>query len=169
MLTSSSSIEVRRGKSADAKAIAEVFRQSWRQAYSGIIPHAHLESIIRQRGVEWWQAAFTKGEDVLVLQLFERIAGYATIGPARTRSSQKGEIYEIYLDPVHQGVGLGEHLFEACRDRLDRRLLNGLIVWALSDNTAATDFYWRRGGRPIARSLERIGSARLEKIAFAWD
>jgi ribosomal protein S18 acetylase RimI-like enzyme len=169
MLTSSSGIEVRKGKSADAKALAEVFRQSWRQAYTGIIPHAHLESMIRQRGPEWWKAAFNKGEDVLVLQLFGRTAGYATIGPSRTRSVQKGEIYELYLDPTHQGLGLGEHLFEACRDRLDRRLLSGLIVWALSDNTAATDFYWRRGGRPITRAFERIGSARLEKIAFAWE
>jgi hypothetical protein len=33
--------------------------------------------------------------------------------------------------------------------RLDMRKLNGLIVWALLDNTAACDFYWRRGGRPI--------------------
>jgi hypothetical protein len=32
----------------------------------------------------------------------------------------------------------------------------------------ATDFYWRRGGRPIKQSFETIGGAKLEKIAFAW-
>ena len=48
------------------------------------------------------------------------------------------------------------------------RKLNGLIVWALLDNTAACDFYWRRGGRPIASAFTRIGGERLEKVAFAW-
>ena len=46
--------------------------------------------------------------------------------------------------------------------------LNGLIVWALLENTAACDFYWRRGGRPIASAFTKIGGARLEKVAFAW-
>ena len=80
----------------------------------------------------------------------------------------QGEIYELYLDPIYQGLGLGEHLFEGCRHALDMRKLNGLIVWALLDNTAACDFYWRRGGRPITSTFTKIGGERLEKVAFAW-
>ena len=75
---------------------------------------------------------------------------------------------ELYLDPIYQGLGLGEHLFEGCRHALDMKRLNGLIVWALLDNTAACDFYWRRGGRPIANAYTRIGGERLEKVAFTW-
>ena len=90
------------------------------------------------------------------------------IGSSRQRGPYQGEIYELYLDPIYQGLGLGEHLFEGCRHTLDMRKLNGLIVWALLDNTAACDFYWRRGGRPIASAFTRIGGERLEKVAFAW-
>ena len=75
------------------------------------------------------------------------------IGSSRQRAPYQGEIYELYLDPIYQGLGLGEHLFEGCRHALDMRKLNGLIVWALLDNTAACDFYWRRGGRPIASAF----------------
>ena len=77
-------------------------------------------------------------------------------------------IYELYLDPVCQGVGFGEHLFEGCRHALDMRKLRGLIVWALLDNTPACDFYWRRGGRPVASTFTKIGGAKLEKVAFTW-
>jgi ribosomal protein S18 acetylase RimI-like enzyme len=103
-----------------------------------------------------------------VLEMAGTVAGYATIGSARQRFPYQGEIYELYLDPIYQGLGLGEHLFEACRHALDMRKLNGLIVWALLDNTAACDFYWRRGGRPITNAYTRIGGERLEKVAFAW-
>ncbi|HEU4380735.1 MAG TPA: GNAT family N-acetyltransferase, partial [Hyphomicrobiaceae bacterium] len=92
----------------------------------------------------------------------------ATLGASRQRGPYQGEIFELYLDPVHQGLGLGEHLFEGCRHALDMRKLNGLIVWALLDNTQACDFYWRRGGRPVTSAFAKIGGERLEKVAFAW-
>jgi ribosomal protein S18 acetylase RimI-like enzyme len=103
-----------------------------------------------------------------VLEVAGKVAGYATCGVTRTRGKQQGEIYEIYLTPTHQGLGFGEHLFEACRYALDMRRLKGLVVWALADNDAAISFYWRRGGRPIAKRADKIGGAKLSKLAFAW-
>lgn len=104
----------------------------------------------------------------IVLEFEGKVAGYATFGTARTRCKAQGEIYELYLAPIYQGVGLGEHLFEGCRNQLDRAKIKGLLVWALADNTQATNFYWRRGGRPIASVHESFGGKKLEKIAFTW-
>jgi ribosomal protein S18 acetylase RimI-like enzyme len=169
MLGASSHCEVRRGNLTDAAALSEVFRSTWSQAYLGIIPHFHLESMIRRRGHDWWRTTIRSGNGVLVLQVAGDVVGYATIGPARTRGEFEGEIYELYVTPTHQGLGFGEHLFEACRHHLDARQLCGLIVWALANNTTATDFYWRRGGRPVVAGFERFGGRKLKKIAFAWD
>lgn len=169
MLGSSAQIRVRRGKPTDAEALAEVFRESWQLAYRGIIPHLHLESMIRRRGPEWWANALRSGDSTFVLEVGREIAGYATWGSARSRGPYQGEIYEIYLAPIYQGLGFGELLFEACRHAMDERRIKGLICWALSDNTPAIDFYWRRGGRPIAKAFDRIGGAKLEKVAFAWN
>ena len=98
--------------------------------------------------------------------------GYATFGITRTRARRgkaQGEIYELYLAPDYQGLGFGEHLFESCRHALDLRGLDGLLVWALSDNESAVRFYWNRGGRPIAATTERIAGADLPKVAFTWS
>jgi ribosomal protein S18 acetylase RimI-like enzyme len=169
MLGSSSQVTVRNAKLADAPSLADVFRASWQHTYQGVIPHAHLEGIIRRRGPAWWRSATRSNDTVLALEFDGKMIGYATCGEARSRGRHKGEIYEIYLLPDFQGLGFGEHLFEACRHRLDQRRLKGLIVWALSENSSAISFYWQRGGRPIRAIYERIGTERLEKIAFAWD
>ena len=47
--------------------------------------------------------------------------------------------------------------------------LNSLVVWALSDNKTAVEFYRNLGGRAVARSSERFGSKVLDKVAFAWQ
>ena len=39
---------------------------------------------------------------------------------------------------------------------LRRRGLRGLLVWALTDNVAACDFYRARGGKRTARGFERF-------------
>ena len=159
---------VRRAKQSDSERLAEVFADSWRVAYRGIIPHQHLECLIQRRGKASWSKAIKTEAHLLVVEAAGQIAGYASFGAARRQGPYKGEIYEIYLAPVFQGLGLGEHLFEACRSELDRRDFEGLVVCALEDNVIAGDFYYRRGGRPIARMTENFGAAKLGKIAFGF-
>lgn len=168
MLQSRSHIVVRKPQAADAEALAELFASSWRLAYSGIIPHPHLEGTIRRRNVEWWRGVASRGDGMLVLEVNGTVAGYTTFGRARSKSRFQGEIYELYVEPTHQGLGFGEHLFEAARHALDVRRLSGLIVWALSENDQACHFYWRRGGRPMARLFDTLGESKVERVAFGW-
>lgn len=168
MLGSSSQVQIRKAKPTDAKALSEVFADSWRLAYRGIIPHAQLQSIIAKRNTAWWAAAVRDGEQILVLEVAGTTCGYVTFGPARASGKARGEIYELYLAPTHQGLGFGERLFEAARHALEMKKLGGLLVWSLLANEAAVAFYWRRGGRPIAQTQERFGNARVTKVAFHW-
>ena len=128
--------------------------------------------MIGRRGVQWWTSAIRSRESVLVVSCSREVVGYATLGLSRTRGKvgrAEGEIFELYLSPIHQGLGLGEHLFEGARHALEMRGHAGLIVWALADNDSAIEFYWRRGGKPIAETTELIGGAKLRKIAFEWN
>jgi hypothetical protein len=47
--------------------------------------------------------------------------------------------------------------------------MKSLVVWALSDNDPAVDFYRALGGKAVARSSERFGGRSLDKVAFAWN
>lgn len=160
---------VRAARSGDAKALAHVHRQAWEQAYRSLIPPLQLEAMVSRRDAAWWKKSIRRKHKLLVLEVCQAVAGYATFGPARGPGSKRGEIYELYLEPAHQGLGLGEFLFEACRFEMEGRGLPKLIVWSLAENEPALTFYWNRGGRPFGRSRECICGVELDKIGFAWD
>jgi ribosomal protein S18 acetylase RimI-like enzyme len=163
-------IEVRRAKPSDAADIASTHDDAWRGAYQGIIPGAELEKLINRRGPDWWDSAIRKGSRIAILVFGNAVAGYANYGRNRARSLYyDGEIYELYLRPEFQGLGFGRKLFSAARRDLGQSGLQSLVVWALSDNEQAVEFYRGLGGRAVARSSERFGTKVLDKVAYAWN
>lgn len=163
-------IEIRRAKSSDAAALATTHDEAWRTAYQGIIPGPELDKLINRRGADWWDGAIRKGSRISILAFGDTIAGYANYGRNRARSlTYDGEIYELYLRPEFQGLGFGRRLFTAARRDLVQSGIKSLVVWALSDNNSAVEFYRALGGRPVARSCEKFGDKTLGKIAYAWQ
>jgi ribosomal protein S18 acetylase RimI-like enzyme len=163
-------IDIRRAEPRDAPAIADVHHEAWRGAYAGIIPHRALNVMINRRGSEWWANAIRRAATVLVVEIGGKVAGYTTVGRNRARElPQQGEIYELYLRPEYQGVGLGSRLFAAARQKLADHGLKGMVVWALEDNTNALSFYAGAGGRDVAEGVEIFDQKALKKVAFVWD
>ena len=163
-------IEIRRAKPSDATAIAETHDEAWRGAYQGIIPGLELDKLITRRGPQWWDSAIRKGSRIALLAFGDKIAGYANYGRNRARSLfYDGEIYELYLRPEYQGLGFGRRLFTSARRDLGQSGLKSLVVWALSDNDPAVEFYRAMGGKAVARSSERFGERSLDKVAYAWN
>ncbi len=162
-------IEIRRAKVDDAAAVADAHDEAWRSTYRGIIPGPELEKLVQRRGAAWWDGAIRKGSRVSILVFGDEVAGYANYGRNRARSlTYDGEIYELYLRPEYQGVGFGRRLFTSSRRDLAQSGMKSVVLWALSDNEPAVEFYRALGGQPVARSSERFGDKTLDKIAFAW-
>lgn len=163
-------IDIRRAEPRDAAEIADVHREAWLGAYSGIIPHRALTAMVNRRGGDWWANAIRRAATVLVVELGGTIAGYATVGKNRARElRQQGEIYELYLRPEYQGIGLGSRLFSAAREKLAAHGLKGMVVWALEDNQNALAFYAGAGGRDVAEGVEVFEHKALKKVAFVWE
>lgn len=162
-------IDIRPARPGDCGEIAEVHDESWRNAYRGIIPGRDLERMVERRGAAWWENAIARGSRVVVLTAGEEIVGYASFGRNRAAMLQvKGEVYEIYVRPHFQGVGLGRKLFNACRADMAARGIESFAVWALADNERACAFYRAMGGAAAGRGSESFGGIALDKLAFTW-
>lgn len=163
------SIDVRRAEPQDARAISVAHRESWTQAYAGIIPHKPLNQMLERRGESWWRKATDGPATLLVLDVAGEVAGYATIGLNRARAlPYDGEIYEIYLRPEYQGIGLGRRLFGESRRLLRSLGCHGLVVWCLEDSEHAMRFFRRHGGQDVAEGMEDFGGVNLKKVGFVW-
>ncbi|OCJ10954.1 GCN5 family acetyltransferase [Rhizobium sp. AC27/96] len=163
------SIDVRRAEPDDARAISEVHRQSWQYTYAGIIPHRALGQMIERRGESWWRKATGGPATLLVLDVAGEIAGYATLGLNRARAlPQEGEIYELYLRPQYQGLGLGRMLFGEARRLLKSLGCKGLVVWCLEENENAYRFYRGQDGADFCEGIETFDHRQLKKIGFVW-
>ncbi|RWX75135.1 GNAT family N-acetyltransferase [Neorhizobium lilium] len=164
------SIDVRRAEPQDARAISMAHRESWEQAYAGIIPHKPLIQMLERRGEGWWRKAASGPATLLVLDVAGTIAGYATIGLNRSRALPfDGEIYEIYLRPEYQGIGLGRRLFGESRRLLKSLGCEGLVVWCLEDSEHAIRFFRRHDGADTVEGMEDFGGTNLKKIGFVWQ
>lgn len=163
-------IDVRRAEPDDALAISETHRAAWNEAYAGIIPYKTLRNMLERRSQEWWKRAIRGSTSILVLEVGGTIAGYATLGLNRARSlPQEGEIYELYLKPEYQGVGLGRRLFGEARRLLASLGCRGMVVWTLEENSRAISFYTGLGGVDIAEGSETFDRRSLKKVAFVWS
>lgn len=162
--------EIRLARAVDAASVAEVHDEAWRAAYRGLIPGAELEKLIAKRGESWWETAIRRGNRIALLGFGDELAGYANYGRNRARAlAYEGEIYELYLRPKFVGLGFGKRLFDAARKDLGQHGLHSMVVWALTDNEAAINFYRKLDGKPVARSSETFGSRALDKTAFGWQ
>ncbi|MCM2475316.1 GNAT family N-acetyltransferase [Rhizobium sp. CG5] len=163
------SIDVRPAEPQDARAISEAHRQSWQNAYAGLIPHKALTKMMERRGETWWRKATRGPATVLVVEVAGTIAGYATVGLNRARAlPQEGEIYEIYLRPEYQGIGLGHMLFGEARRLLKSLGCSGMVVWCLEDSGGASQFFRSNGGVDAVEGIEDFDEVRLKKLGFIW-
>jgi GNAT superfamily N-acetyltransferase len=162
-------ITFREADPRDAGAVAAIHDAAWRATYQGIIPHLHLERMIARRGPLWWQRQIERGASVTLLTFDGLPQGYATCGIARgTWPWPAGEIFELYVTPTYQGLGLGRQLFGTVKKQLKHEGYNRLVVWALKDNESACAFYGGLGGAVAATAVERFGDVGLTRIAFVW-
>ncbi|MBB3976895.1 GNAT superfamily N-acetyltransferase [Rhizobium azooxidifex] len=163
------SIDVRRAEPQDAAAISEAHRASWLHAYAGIIPHKPLMQMVQRRDAAWWRKATRGPATLLVLDVAGVIAGYATLGLNRARAlPQDGEIYEIYLRPEYQGLGLGRMLFGESKRLLKSLGCEGMVVWCLEESEMAERFFRAAGGVDIAEGMEDFGEKELKKVGFIF-
>jgi GNAT superfamily N-acetyltransferase len=120
-----------------------------------------------------WAKAFSQSRNqtstTLVGELDGQIVGFACVGPSRDNDTDRatGELWGLYLDPAHWGVGLGHTLHT---EALDVARASGAAVatlWVLTTNQRARHFYechgWVADG--TVRTVWR-GDVRLDETRY---
>ena len=160
----------------DEAGAASVHIHSWREAYSGIIDRAHLDSLpanFSQRTERWHKIikdSFLGDRKTLVAVRDGNIVGFASVGVARDQEfADHGELWSLYLLRVCHGKQIGYLLLSEALKFLYQRGYRKAYAWVLADNPTK-GFYERTGAVDTSKEKTvEIGIKSYQERALLWD
>ena len=163
----------------DARAIARVHSETWRDTYRNLLPARYLAGLRVPALTTYWHRRIASpavgGTDgrrnIWVAEQDGEVAGFAVIGPCLDEESLigfAGEVSMLYVLPAHTGRGLGRAMLEQALEELADREHYWCIVWVLEGNRGARDFYEHMGLRlDGARRFDRFRGEDVPVLRYA--
>ena len=139
---------IRFANPSDAEAIARCHIASWQKSYRFLFTDEVLDNLSVPERTQRWSDILNKGVKVLVLEVNNRIQGFASFCSSRDKDTDPkicGEIHAIYLHPDVWYQGFGKKLCEQAFAELTLMGFSEVILWVLEENEQARKFYQRMG------------------------
>jgi ribosomal protein S18 acetylase RimI-like enzyme len=137
-------VNIRSARLDDARRLAEIHVETWRDTYPGVLPREVLDGLSVESRERNWQEWIPHPEtEAFVAELDGTVVGFVNVGPCWT-DQEIGELYAIYVTPAGQGRGAGLALMDAGVRALAVRW-DEAILWVASENPRARRFYERYG------------------------
>jgi GNAT superfamily N-acetyltransferase len=91
--------------------------------------------------------------------------GYTPAGLA----AETGELYALYVAPVHWSTGAGRALTDAALDGLRAVGYQRVVLWTLTENARARRFYDKAGFAPDGATNVLAGLGDVEELRYVRD
>ena len=164
---------VRPATAADADAIGRVQVETWRAAYTGLMPDevvAEFDVEARQR---MWREVLDReprpGSAVFVAEEDGSVVGFASVGAWREDDDVVdgiGELFAIYLSPTRWGTGAGRALIERAEASMRESGFVEARLWVLEENERAERFYRAAGWEADGRKVDTFQGAEVAEIRY---
>lgn len=97
----------------DAKGIAKVNVDAWKESFCGVVNQEYLDALSYKKRTADFSKRFTDGGfyRIFVAEKGSKTVGFADFGTPRENENQyDAELYAIYVLPDYQGKGIGKKL-----------------------------------------------------------
>lgn len=130
-------------KDDDINEICNVYLQSWKVAYKGIIPQHYLDHICKE---QWYRSLQNDSRKSIVMLENNKIIGTSSYSFSRDEDRKEyGEIISIYILPEYCHKGYGKYLLNASINGLRNMGFSHVFLWVLEGNDIARAFYQKNG------------------------
>ena len=161
-------LTIRAAIPGDIAVIADIYVETWRDAYAGILPDSVLLGLSAKRHAAQWRHSLTRDRVKVAVDGRRGPVGFGSAGRARSdKLPYAGEIYTLYVHPDFQGRGIGGKLLIALFGALLRDGIESAILWVLADNPARF-FYEAMGGKWAAVREETLWGVTVPERGYAW-
>jgi len=161
-------LTIRTAIPSDVAVIADIYVETWRDAYAGILPDKVLLGLSEARHAAQWRHHLTRDRVKIAVDGRYGPVGFGSAGRARDGTlPYLGEIYTLYVRPDFQGQGIGGKLLTALFGALLLDGIDSAMLWVLADNPARF-FYEAMGGKWAAVRDESLWGVTLPERGYAW-
>lgn len=161
-------VTVRLASVDDADAIGRIQVETWRAAYTGLMPDETIAGFDVEERQRLWRAWFEQpwpGSAVFVAERDGAVVGFANIGPCREEQGA-GELYAIYVQPDSWGTGAGRALIQRVEESLRSAGFGQAILWVLEGNERAERFYRAAGWELDGRKVDQFQGAAVSELRY---
>ncbi len=177
------SISFRQANHYDAAIVASIHCQSWRETYSGLLPHEIIESWANLAArTQSWVNTFAQGhQHVWLAFVNETPVGYASFGASPLNAlkddelqtdqlaTHTGQLFGLYLLDSAKRMGLGKQLVKRAINDLKAAGHTLVRVEVLQANTSAIAFYKALGAYPLREAQFEVSGTQLATYVLGWD
>ena len=174
-MSSIKEVSLRRATVADAEAIAAVRVEGWQTAYRGMIPDQYLDEMLVDDHVLYWKRilqALPAAADkacVYVAESEGHVIGFVSATLlAEPKHGYHAELGALYIRPQWQRAGIGRRMMHKIARTLQSWNCADLVVWVLSDNRLARNFYEELNGEFVLEQEFSWDDMDLKEVGYGW-
>jgi ribosomal protein S18 acetylase RimI-like enzyme len=161
---------IRRSKTADARALARIYVQSWHDTYMGIVPAGYLRTMTVSGFVPMFLNELRNRTAISFIAEQPGDGAIGFISGGRERQNDciyEGEIYSLYILKRFQRQAIGSSLVLALADAFNRQGIYSMLVWVLKQNPSRK-FYEKINGVYLRSGQLPLGGNLLDGVAYGW-
>ena len=164
-------VTVRLASLADADAIGRIQVETWRAAYTGLMPDEAVAMFDVESRQRMWREGLGRaprpGSATFVVEDGGEVVGFASVGASRDEGAeQEAELYAIYLHPSRWGRGIGRALLQRAEESMRSSGFRRAILWVLEGNERGERFYQAAGWEQDGRKVEDFQGAAVPELRY---
>jgi ribosomal protein S18 acetylase RimI-like enzyme len=157
-------MNIRRATRSDLQSIAAIHIESWKDAYSGILPAEFLAVRVDHDLAKHWSEIEIHNEDIVLVAEEDALVGFIAVW-----CRPNPFIDNLHVKPSHRCNKIGSALMKAAAKELIRKGYKTCYLWVFESNEKALRFYERFGGMQKEQAMKTVFGYEVLNRKIEWD
>ena len=157
-------MKIRRAIPSDLQDIAAIHVESWKDAYSDVMPAEFMAGQIDQDLAQHWSEIEIQNKDIVLVAETDSLIGFAAVWCRPIPF-----IDNLHVRPSHRSKKVGSALITAVAKELIKKEHKTAFLWVFESNKMAIRFYERLGGTQKEHALKNIFGHEVLCRKIEWN
>jgi len=157
-------MKLRRATQSDLQDIAAIHVESWKDAYSDVLPTEFLARQIDRDIAQHWSEIKIQNEDIVLVAEEDLLVGFVAVWCRPIPF-----IDNLHVRTSHRSKKVGSALMKAAAKKLIKKGHKTAYLWVFESNEKAIRFYERLGGIQKEQARKNVFGYEVLSRKIDWD